>query len=109
MLTFFEYSMFMISFAIGRLKPLIKTSFMVILSFIQRNLYMIRHPCSISNPLNPVLKQINSKKVFFYLCGTFYLSKLSKPVLKQINSCPTVAVTVDQQGTEKQIVVESAD
>ena len=40
-----------------------------------------------------------------YLCGTFYLSKLSKPVLKQINSCPTVAVTVDQQGAEKQIVV----
>ena len=37
------------------------------------------------------------------------LPKLSKPVLKQINSCPTVAVTVDQQWAEKQIVVESAE
>ena len=44
---------------------------MVILSFIQRNLYIIRHPCSISNPLNPVLKQINSKKVFFISVAHF--------------------------------------
>ena len=44
----------------SNLYVLIKRSFMAILSFIQRNIYMIRHPCSISNPLNPVLKQINN-------------------------------------------------